>query len=438
MQRSHQKVIEEAPAPNLPKPIRDAIHRATERIFLASRYVGAGTAEFLFDGHEAFYFLEVNSRIQVEHPVTELVLGLDLIGLQLDIAMGGRLDELVSSTEPRGSAIEVRLCAEVPHENFHPSSGCLAVVRFPPEGAGVRVDTGYVAGDVVPHAYDSLLAKIMVHAPTREEARTRLAALLQRCAIAGVHTNLQFLERLLRAEQFQLVTHATSLAQTLVGTPEEQEDAALEVAAWWVVARMVGSSSDGGFAQRDGWRILGRGGTERRLIVDNRPVTVRCTIGGPRHFTMDIQPAEGEARSRRFHLFGVEREDPNTVIGYTNGGERVRGELLAPGWFATPRGIFRIEESLPTLSRVDQERGAAVRRITAALPGRVLSVHTTQGSEIRKNDIIAILESMKMEHPVRAPIDGRVDTVGVTAGAIVESNTVVAIIATVAEVERSI
>jgi len=203
VQRRHQKVVEEAPSPIVDDDLRQRMGTAATALARRVGYRNAGTVEFLVDEARRFYFLEVNTRLQVEHPVTELVLGVDLVHLQLHCAAGGRLADLLGQRDlqPRGHAIEVRIYAEAPAEGFLPAAGRLQVVREP-HGPGIRVDSGVRSGEEVTVFYDPMLAKLIVHAPTRAEACARLAQALRASVYLGVATNVDFLRRLVEAPDF--------------------------------------------------------------------------------------------------------------------------------------------------------------------------------------------------------------------------------------------
>ncbi|MGH8180625.1 MAG: acetyl-CoA carboxylase biotin carboxylase subunit [Steroidobacteraceae bacterium] len=209
VQRRHQKLIEEAPAPNLPQPVRESLHAAAVLVARGIGYQSAGTVEFLFDGRD-FYFLEMNTRLQVEHTVTEAVTGLDLVEWQLRVAGGEPLPLAQEQIRLQGHAIEARVCAEDPWRDFLPSAGTLHLADWP-RGESLRVDAGFADGDTVPSVYDSLLAKVIAWAPAREQAALRLADALEHTYLAGIHTNERWLGRILRSRVFLDVLHSVAL-----------------------------------------------------------------------------------------------------------------------------------------------------------------------------------------------------------------------------------
>jgi acetyl/propionyl-CoA carboxylase alpha subunit len=220
LQRRRQKIIEESPAPDMPEPLRKALTRAALAFVKHTGYVGAGTVEFVVDVSEGmradrFYFLEMNTRLQVEHPVTEKVTGIDIVEWQLRVAAGEPLPRKQHEIELRGHAIEARICAEDPTRAFAPSPGHLTGFSVPPESSEVRIDTGVTTGDVITPWYDSLLAKLIVHAPDRDAARASMARNLARCRIEGVKSNLQFLSDLVANDEFAAGRHDTDFVNQL-------------------------------------------------------------------------------------------------------------------------------------------------------------------------------------------------------------------------------
>jgi 3-methylcrotonyl-CoA carboxylase alpha subunit len=234
IQRRHQKLIEEAPAPGLPQELRAALRAAALVVAREIGYVSAGTVEFLFDGRE-FYFMEMNTRLQVEHTVTEAITGLDLVEWQLRIAAGEALPLRQEEVRFGGHAIEARICAEDPERGFLPSAGRLQLLEWPQAGA-LRVDAGFATGDVVPDSYDSLLGKIIAWGETRGQAAARLAAALSATYIAGVHGNERWLRRVLRSARFLEARHNVALldeaASEFAGPPRPTEEA-------WILAALA-------------------------------------------------------------------------------------------------------------------------------------------------------------------------------------------------------
>jgi acetyl/propionyl-CoA carboxylase alpha subunit len=270
VQRRHQKVLEEAPSPAVNSKLRAQLGDAAVALAKATGYANAGTVEFLLDEHGNAYFLEVNARLQVEHPVTELVTGLDLVHLQVAIAAGASLEELLAERRaagqdlaPRGWALEARVCAEDPEQGHLPAAGTLLRVREP-RGPGVRVDSGVYEGCEVPVHYDSLLSKVIVHAPDRARACQRLARALADTTYLGIPTNVDFLRRIVESEAFRsgrLSTDFLDRQPELAAPAGDAPDAALVAAALgaWFGGGAGGAPGGGGDGTpaSEPWRALG-------------------------------------------------------------------------------------------------------------------------------------------------------------------------------------
>jgi 3-methylcrotonyl-CoA carboxylase alpha subunit len=258
VQRRYQKLIEEAPSPLLDAKLRAAMGQAAVRAALACGYVGAGTVEFLATEAGEFFFLEMNTRLQVEHPVTEAVTGLDLVKLQLEVAAGSPLPFAQEAVTARGHAIECRINAEDPAADFAPSSGRLLAVDWP-RGPGVRVDEGYVAGDEISTHYDSLIAKIIVHAATREDAIARMRNALRETAVLGVATNAEFLAAVLDHEKFRAGRATTTFVRDEMGSfaprdPSPSVDESIAIALFDALPRTAAGSSQGA-VRPDPWSV---------------------------------------------------------------------------------------------------------------------------------------------------------------------------------------
>ncbi|MFT4268085.1 MAG: acetyl-CoA carboxylase biotin carboxylase subunit, partial [Xenophilus sp.] len=312
VQRRHQKVLEEAPAPGMPEAMRRQMGEAAVNAARAVHYVGAGTVEFIveqtggYDAPEAmkFYFMEMNTRLQVEHPVTEAITGLDLVEWQLRVAAGEPLPLKQEQLERHGHAIEARICAENPDNNFLPATGTLAVYRKPQphtafQRSRVRIDDGVREGGEIPPFYDSMIAKLIVHGATRAEALARLDAALAQVQIVGVATNVQFLRGVLATESFSKARLDTALIERERAVLFEREPLGLPLAAAAAVAHQVlgewplrGAGADP-FARRDGWRALGDYRRHFDFAFHGKPAVavLRYGQGGELHLSV----SEGEA-----------------------------------------------------------------------------------------------------------------------------------------------
>jgi len=378
LQRRYQKVIEECPAPGLSPDLRARLHAAAVKAAQAVGYVNAGTVEFLVAGEDG-WFLEMNTRLQVEHPVTEAVLDIDLVEWQLRVAAGEPLPELTRS--PQGHAFEARLYAEDPRQNYLPAGGRVEVLRWP--GGRTRIDAAVEEGDRVVTDYDALLAKLIVHGADREAALEQLEAALLATRVEGVTTNLAALAALSRDPDFRAARMTTGLidargADLLPDRAAQRERAARMAAAALLVPA---HDADGNpWAARDGWRLQGE-----------REVTVRFTeTSVPGTSFSVIAPAGDEAP-----VSGTVEVSPDEV-GVWLDGEHFRFARVARGAPA---------ESAP-----------AVGEVLAPMPGTVLEVLVAEGQGVERGDPLVVLEAMKMEHTLRAGGAGQVAKVNVQSG----------------------
>jgi 3-methylcrotonyl-CoA carboxylase alpha subunit len=379
LQRRHQKVIEEAPSVAVTPKHRKRLGDAAVALARSAGYVGAGTAEFLLADDGSFFFLEVNARLQVEHPVTELVTGRDLVADQLRIAGGQPLGFDQSSIAMNGHAVEARLYAEDPSSGFLPAIGEVVEVHWP-RVEGVRVDAGVGATDVVGTRYDPLLAKLIAHGRDRAEALDRLASALEETSVLGVTTNRGFLQWLLaNADVRSGKTYTTLINETWRPDPQ------LPAQAWQAAAAALSSAalamaSSGAVAARPGFRL-------------NAAPRMRVTIETGERST-EIGPLPAGAR-------WVARDDGSVVIDL--GGRSVSARLAAAP---------TVESAVKTAGH----QGAANESVTAPMPGTVISIRVGEGEQVEAGQVLVVLEAMKMENNVSAPRPSRVARVLVTAG----------------------
>ena len=375
LQRRHQKVIEESPSPAVDEALRARLGQAALRLCRAAGYVGAGTAEFLLDGAGAFFFLEVNARLQVEHPVTELVTGRDLVADQLRIAARERIGLKQDAVVADGHAIEARLYAEDPWDGFLPATGRIEAVEWP-GGEGIRVDAGVGVGDVVGTRYDPLLAKILAHGTSRDEALTRLADAVSRTRVLGVTTNRGFLRWILdRAEMRSGHIRTDTIEAIWIGDGgDELTRRAFQAAAATVVRR---AADPWGFAT--GFRL-------------NAPRRVRIRIGQDQE-SADAVGAES----------GMAVDPPGSWAVVDLDGRAYRA-AVAPA----PTVDAAVSHAL-------RERGA-VAAVVASMPGTVLEVRVTDGQVVEAGETLVVLEAMKMENAVTAPAAATVSRVLVSRG----------------------
>jgi len=426
IQRRHQKLIEEAPAPGLPQPLREALHASAVLVARNIGYQSAGTVEFLFDGRE-FYFLEMNTRLQVEHTVTEAVTGLDLVEWQLRVAGGEPLPLTQAQIRLDGHAIEARVCAEDPWRGFLPSAGTLQVAEWP-RGESLRVDAGFGGADSVPSTYDSLLAKVIAWAPAREQAALRLAQALDHTDLAGIHTNERWLGRILRSRVFLDVRHSVALLDRSAAefsSPVTATPAVLTLAA--LAARQAPDGPDpGGAGARpspwdasDGFQCNLPARIELTLSAAGRAHRVRLTLadGQPRE-ALILAPAADPGREEsgtRLDLAAASVTG-RTVSAVLNGerhGARWhrRGSQLHV-WSGDAHHEFSVEDPRA------QEFAATVASggLTTPLPGVVSAVSVQEGQAVAAGAVLMVIEAMKMEHSITAPYDGVVRAIHFARG----------------------
>ncbi len=399
IQRRHQKILEEAPSPALTPALRAAMGEAAVRVARAAGYVNAGTVEFVLDQEGRFYFLEMNTRLQVEHPVTELVAGLDLVRWQIAIAAGAPLPFGQDEVRLRGHAIEARLYAEDP-ATYLPTVGRLALFD-PPLGPGVRVDAGLTAGDEVTVHYDPMLAKLIVHAEDRAAAVARLRRALDDFAVLGVTTNLPLLRALAAHPAFAAGdTHTGFLAEHPLELARPADPPVEVLAAAALLAQREGAAGDP-FAAL--WRA-GGGAAPVRLLCDGREHTVTVGGAGP----------ERELRiAGRSHRAAIAEGAPGELLLTLDGRPaRLRfardagGDLLV-SW----RGeAYRLGRPAPLSADSATRAGGGhdAASLAAPMPGTLVRVLVGEGEAVREGQALLILEAMKMEHTVVAPYAGTV------------------------------
>jgi len=433
VQRRHQKVLEESPAPGLSEARRAEMGAAAVAAARAVGYVGAGTVEFIAeerdDGDLRFYFMEMNTRLQVEHPVTEAVTGLDLVEWQLRIAAGQPLPLAQQAIPRRGHAIEARICAENPDAGFLPATGPLAVLRWPAHVAFCtdpvlpRVDTGFVEGDLISPHYDSMIAKLIVWGEDRAQALARLDAALRDTHLLGPHSNVAFLRRVVASRAFATADLDTALIEREHAALFEAEPlppalAAAGLAAHHLAAEAAQAAAEAHdpWARRDGWRL--HGGARRRLTlrIGDAAFTLvleRLHDGATvLHLTPDAGPAgtsQGAPEGQRL-AFDARPLGTGAWHDVTLGGARHRLAVYADGErhavFAE-RGSAVVTE-YDALAHAGDGAGEG-GRLSAPMPGKVVGFLAQPGEPVRRGQALAVMEAMKMEHTLSAPRDGVVE-----------------------------
>lgn len=417
LQRRYQKVIEEAPAPGMTEEMRATMGAAAVTAAKTVGYAGAGTVEFIVDASDGlrpdrFYFMEMNTRLQVEHPVTEFVTGFDLVELQLRIAAGEPLPFRQDEITLDGWAFEARLYAEDPAKGFLPAIGSLSHLRLAPEDENVRVDAGARPGDAITPFYDPLIAKLIVHGPDRSAALRRLRAALGQCQIAGTATNLAFLVALAADPDFASGAVDTGLIERkLEALVAETEipDAAIALAALTALGLPRSDDADP-WGKLSGWRSWGEA-RHRVVLHGSEAIPVELTI------TRDGY--EIAARDRR------------VPVAVPEAGRLAMGEtIVAAEAVRTTEGVtvftggssfaFRLHDPLDG----EDDPGAAADHVASPMPGAVRSVTAAAGQVVAKGDPLLLLEAMKMEYTLRAPRDGVIAEVLAAVGDQVEQGAV--------------
>jgi 3-methylcrotonyl-CoA carboxylase alpha subunit len=433
VQRRHQKVLEEAPAPGMTAALRKQMGEAAVAAAKAVNYVGAGTVEFIveqeaYDKPESmkFYFMEMNTRLQVEHPVTEAITGLDLVEWQLRVASGEPLPLQQDQLRMHGHAIEARICAENPDHNFLPATGLLQVYRKPnctsfevathdSKSGAVRIDDGVREGDSISPFYDSMVAKLIVHGETREQALAYLDAALAQTRIVGLTTNVQFLRHVLHTDSFKTAKLDTALIAREEKHLFSQKPLGLPLAVAAVVAHTLQQETalQGAdpFSQRDGWRAYGV--TTRRfdVVFHDQPHTAVLTYAGQDGLHLQVGDIAAPL---------VWKSDTN---GLGNGSEN--GLEIQYAQYRARLEVFMQHVGTDDVAHIFSAQGAAQitvvdilahaaavqevgGRLTAPMPGKVVSFAVKAGDKVKAGQALAVMEAMKMEHTMAAPSDGEV------------------------------
>ncbi|KAF2807168.1 uncharacterized protein BDZ99DRAFT_489641 [Mytilinidion resinicola] len=420
IQRRHQKVLEESPAPHLNEDVRQDLWEKARAAALAVNYEGAGTVEFIFDNDSGeFFFMEMNTRLQVEHPVTEMVTGEDLVHWQLIVAEGGKLPltqaEIEQRISERGAAIEARIYAENPDMNFIPDSGLLLHLKTPKVTPTVRVDAGFVAGDEVSSHYDPMIAKLIVQGPTREAALQKLHSALEEYEIAGPITNIEFLKKVCVSPDFIAGNVETGYIEKHREELFERETIKLEVlgqAAIGLLLQETEKVEHDAFARASGSVVgFGTGYQQREFHLVEIPAdgkgestatTVRVRQTSPGKFNVEVNDTEYlnvdsvlDSASKTITSFYPHTRlattfirDEERVILFQQG-KQYRLQLVVPKWAEKALGIKDVTNS-----------------VLAPMPCKVLRVEVQEGDTVVKDQPLVVIESMKMETVIRSPHDG--------------------------------
>lgn len=433
IQRRHQKILEESPAPNLEDTIRKDLWEKARAAALAVKYEGAGTVEFIFDNDSGdFYFMEMNTRLQVEHPVTEMVTGLDLVHWQIMVAEGRPLpltqEQIEQQIAERGHAIEARIYAENPDKGFIPDSGHLLHVNLPKESEDVRIDSGFIEGDEVSSHYDPMIAKLIVRAATRKEAVRKMAVALEEYEVAGPVTNIDFLKRVCKSQDFiegEVETGYIEKHREELFTKQKVHEEVLVEAA---LASLLSTSTASNLA----------------AITQQLSSSWLATQKDPQPRTFHFQSAEEEAApgsTPESHTVTIQQQSPGTFnvtipsstdtytvrsnynpinktlttyFPHTRHTSRViipRGNPISPSQpihLFTPLGSFRLLPTPPSWLAKALGTTEKLNSVLSPMPCKILRVAVQPGDTVKKDQMLVVIESMKMETIVRAPTEGLV------------------------------
>ncbi len=438
IQRRHQKILEESPAPNLREDVRQDLWEKARQAALAVGYEGAGTVEFIFDNDSGeFFFMEMNTRLQVEHPVTEMVTGEDLVRWQIIVAEGGRLPltqaEVEEQIKKRGHAIEARIYAEDPSMNFIPSTGKLLHLRTPPASESVRIDAGFVEGDEVSSHYDPMIAKLIVSGPDRKAALQKMVTALEQYEIAGPVTNIEFIKRVCISQQFvdgevetgYIPKHRDELFAIEPVEPEVLAQAAVGLYESEQIRRNqkppIIPLQTIGFGNAPQPRMFHIVETSSDPQVQNQSVPVQLLKTAPNTYQLTIASDTFTTTSTfnptthtltsffphtRLETTLISDPSNNNALTLFTRGRQYRLHLATPAWAEKALGLKDLAHS-----------------VLAPMPCKVLRVEVSEGDEVKKNQPLVVIESMKMETVIRSPQDGRVSRIVHRAGEMVKAGT---------------
>lgn len=419
IQRRHQKVIEEAPAPNMSEDMRREMGEAAVAAARAVNYVGAGTVEFIVEPNGKFYFMEMNTRLQVEHPVTEMITGLDLVEWQLRVAAGEPLPLTQEQIQQVGHAIEVRIYAENTEKGFLPSVGKLRHLQLPEHVAfmsgDIRVDSGVRCGDEISPFYDPMIAKLITRGATREQARTRMLQALAQTQIVGVHSNVDFLSRLMQDQAFATADLDTGLIErrreTLLPMPAQSSDEVLACAVAAVLMEEVGIEYDP-WSIKDCWRL---GGDYRRRFVwvdgEQQRQVYWMQSGRSQKLEVDGRSVDVSWTGRRISSGAIQL---NMRVMDTQRTATVQKQGGSVDIFV--EGRHSVLFLLDPLRQGTQGMTSLEGGLTAPMPGKIIALHVKQGQIVKRGEALLVMEAMKMEHVVFAPVGGVIKDVFFSVG----------------------
>ncbi|KAG9411822.1 hypothetical protein AC1031_017448 [Aphanomyces cochlioides] len=424
VQRRHQKVLEEAPAPHMSEALRKKMGDAAVAAAKAVGYVGAGTVEFLLDEDESFYFMEMNTRLQVEHPVTEYITQQDLVEMQLKVAAGQELPIRQEDLKIHGHAIEARIYAENPYNNFLPGSGTLHHLRLPPQSESVRVDTGILQGDAVSIFYDPMIAKLVVHGPNRKDAIEGLVRALKQYQVVGLPTNIEFVARTAAHPEFMkggvdtsfLKKYGDDVLEPFTTLPTH---APILSAVWLVLKQQLVTQpfepvvADAGspWSSLKNFRSLENLRRSFTLLNGDEPITIDIEFGQNKEFVVNghqVRVAHVDVATGDFKVSVDNESFTGTVVVHKH-----EVHLFCDD--GSLRYEYKLNIPEPSYESSGGAAGGASSLVTP-MPGKIIKVMAKAGDAIVEDQPLLIMEAMKMEHVIRAPRDGEVAEINCEVG----------------------
>ena len=414
VQRRHQKIVEEAPAPNIPDKIRSAMAEAAIMAGKSIDYVGAGTVEFLYDGNDNYYFMEMNTRLQVEHPVTEMVTGLDLVEWQIEVASGKPLPLKQDEIAINGHSIEVRLCAENCSSNFMPSIGPIKYQNVPLENRNIRLDNGMKESDQISVYYDPMFAKLISWGRTRDEAIRHLSNSMDQMIISGVESNCHYLKNIVSSEKFGSVTLSTDFLDDI---QYQTDPTKVELRNIAIAASVIRSSKNKTISEYRDPSI-----TYNWMLNMDRTILSNLIIDGELHTTTTSVKAENQFRVT------IGSEVVDVFAQYRDRLIKLHGDIIGEFYFyGTDNDLTIVSESAKHNVKdqntlLDTDEVESEKRYLAPMPGIVTKVFFKEGDSIKEGDAIVVVEAMKMENIVYAKANGVLDKLFYQEGATVSAN----------------
>lgn len=413
IQRRHQKIIEECPAPDLPDHIRAGLHRDAIAAAKAIQYTGAGTVEFLYDGRDHYYFMEMNTRLQVEHPVTEMITGQDLVEWQILVAQSLPLPKKQDEIVQNGHSIEVRICAENPATDFMPSIGPFQILCKPMPSPNIRLDSGVRDADTISIYYDSMVAKLITWDKSRDGAIRRMQQALENFCVSGIETNISYLYQLISNADFQqckLATNFIAVNQHSLQLTAPITDRHVAVAALHEYLMETPDYATDEWSFNRNWRANSKKGSIYRYGIEGK-IKIATISGDGFNYRIN-------AGDSGFKLEATNSENLLRVTGSFNGAFRIFQKAAETLVF---NECFCVSMK-KTLQATGTEKADSARKLTSPMPGVISSILVEKGQSVKRGQPLVVMEAMKMEHVIRANRDGEIMEVFCSSGETVGSN----------------